>query len=77
MMKVIVDELKIGDKVVWKDAVTDDLHVYDIETTGKAWGTEVSVILGVLRTVDDHTIERRNLVIESGTLVDVPEPVAG
>lgn len=75
MMKVIAKDVVIGDSIVWKDRINDDTHVYKVESVGRSYGGDGTFcIFTLVRTVDQQTIERRNVVCEENELVDTPEP---
>lgn len=74
MMKVLAENIKIGDQITWPDSMDASVsHVYTVESVGRSYGSEISYIFTIVRKIDDATVERRNIAVESGGYVDLIE----
>lgn len=73
-MKVLAENIKIGDKITWPDSIDANIsHIYTVESVGWSQGITLSYIFTIVRKVDDATVERRNIAVESGGYVDLIE----
>lgn len=73
-MKVLAENIKIGDKIVWPDSIDANIsHIYTVESVGWSQGITLSCVFTIVRKVEGSDVDRRNIAVESGGYVDLIE----